>query len=199
MNRSDAALTSAGLTLLASTCAAQGTVTYHWEVNDSGSNTAVIAPGETVTLKMYASWDPYQDTVGFAGSIYEIRGLENWDTGAIALYDNQLDALTDDGDLQPDNDILDIESFQLPKLFNVQFREDYPIFLYEIHWTPADYTPRTVRVTDANHLNNDIYTDDFGTSVSYQQTPSEGAIIHVVPTPATSPLLCGLLLARRRR
>jgi hypothetical protein len=182
----------------AALAAAQGTVTYSWDVNGSGSNTVTIAPGETVELRMYATWEPHDET-WFAGSIYDIVGLENWDTGTVTLYDNKLSDLTDDGQLQANGDILVVESFQLPPAFNPNIHDEYPLDLYELHWTPSDYSARTIRVSDANHLNNDVYTDSFGTSVSYQQTPSEGAIIHIIPAPATSALLCGLLVARRRR
>ncbi|HZW09352.1 MAG TPA: hypothetical protein VFF69_05555 [Phycisphaerales bacterium] len=54
-------------------------------------------------------------------------------------------------------------------------------------------------MTDANHLNNDIYTDTFGTSVSFQQAPSEGAVIRVIPAPATlAPFLLAPLVRRAR-
>lgn len=186
-------ITTAGAAL------AQGTLTYYWDVNDSGSNTVTISPGETVSLRMWATWTPGGS--GFAGSIYDILGVENWDTGTITRYDNLLDELSDDGDLQPNNDILGIEAFQLPPFFNPNFDDSNPIALYEIDWTPNDYSARTVRLVDANHLNNTIYTDDFGSSIEFEQTPSEGATILIIPAPAPLALApLGLAaLARRRR
>lgn len=188
---------AACLALVAATSAAvaQGTVTYYWDVNGTGSNTVAIGPGDTVNLKMWGVWEP--DDYGFAGSIYDILGLENWDSGTITDYENQLDQLTDDGDLQPNNDILGIESFALPPLFHQPWYPP-PVFLYEIEWAPHDYTPRTVRVGDANHFNNDLYTDQFGSSVGYDAAPGE-AIIHIVPAPAAWAPLALPLLPRRRR
>lgn len=176
------------------------TVTYYWDVNDSGSNTAAIGPGETVNLKMYAGWDPVGGPLGFAGTAYEILGLSNWDTGEVTLFDNTLDMLSDDGDLQPNNDMLDIQAFQLPPFFNQYFRENNPILLYEIHWTPDDFTARTVRLTDANHLHNSFYTDSFGGSSEYQAMPSEGATIYIIPAPGTGLAMAfGAVVMRRRR
>ena len=165
---------------------AQGTITYYWDINDTGLNNAVVVPGETVNLKMYAYWEPTDGVVGFAGSIYDIVGLENWETGEISLYDNMVDALTDEGDLQPNNDILAIEAIQLPPFFNPQFWAGNTLFLYEIEWTPVGWYDRIVRVTDANHLNNSFYIDDFGTNIEFTQLPSEGATISVIiPVPGT--------------
>ena len=176
------------------------TVTYYWDVNDSGSNTAAIGLGETVNLKMYAGWDPVGGPLGFAGTIYEILGLSNWDTGEVTLFYNTLDMLSDDGDLRPNNDILDIQAFQLPPYFNQYFRENNPILLYEIHWTPDDFTARTVRLTDANHLYNSFYTDVFGGSSEFQAAPSEGATIFIIPAPAGAlGIAIGCLCQRRRR
>ncbi|HZW09350.1 MAG TPA: hypothetical protein VFF69_05545 [Phycisphaerales bacterium] len=188
----------ATLTTAAGAGLAQGTLTYFWDVNGTGSNTATIGPGETVSLRLLAAWDGPGS--GFAGSIYDILGIENWDTGTVTRYDNLLDELTGDGNLQPNNDILGIESFQLPPAFNPNFDRSNPIAIYEIDWTPDDYTARTVRLTDANHLNDTIYTDDFGTSIEFDRNPSEGATIHIIPAPgvlAFAPI--GLLACRRRR
>ena len=128
----------APLAVCAGMAAAQGTITYFWDLNDTGSNSIVIAPSETVLLRLWVSMDPR--ATGFAGSIYDIIGLENWDTGTITRYENLNGELTDDGDLQPNNDILGIESFQLPPLFNPNFDGSNPLALYEIEWTPNDYT-----------------------------------------------------------
>ena len=49
-----------------------------------------------------------------------------------------------------------------------------------------------------NHIINSLYTDYFGSSVSYDSAPSEGATIYIVPAPATLLLLAAGLLPRRR-
>lgn len=193
-------ITTALVLLAAAGAAPAQFVTYYWDINDTGLNMEMVPRGEPVNLKMYAIWEPHDGTVGFAGSIYEILGGSDWGAGQVTMYDNKLDDLTDDGDLRANGDILDIESFQLPPLFNPLFREDYPILLYELEWTPNDTESRLVTVTDANHLNNDFYTDDFGTSVGFDQNPSEGATILFVPAPAGALVLgIGLLASRRPR
>lgn len=183
---------------IAAAASAQGTITYSWSVSDTGNADGVIEPGESALLTMVATMDPGR--TGFAGSIFDIVGGMNWDTGSVDSYDNLLDALTDDGTLQANGDITGIEAFQLPPLFNPDFVGDNPITLYQITWTPNDYTARDVSVADANHLNNDVYTDTFGTSVSYTGVPGAGTF-SVVPAPASMALLGlgGLVAGRRRR
>jgi hypothetical protein len=108
--------------------------------------------------------------------------------------------LSDDGDLQPNNDILGIESFQLPPAFNPDFDASNPVDIYAITWTPNDYSPRLVEVGDRNHLNSDVYTDNFGTSVSYDLVEGT-ARFQVIPAPASAALigLASLAAGRRRR
>lgn len=108
-------------------------------------------------------WDPAKD------------GRE----GGYRLYQHSknevpISGLPDEGDLQANNDILDIEAFQLPPFFNPQFWYGNELFLYEVEWTPDEYTARAVRVTDANHLNNSFYIDSIGRSVEFTQQHSEG-------------------------
>ncbi|MBK7405421.1 MAG: PEP-CTERM sorting domain-containing protein [Phycisphaerales bacterium] len=183
---------------IASIATAQSSLTYTWSVGDTGNNDGIIEPGESAVLTMHGEMAPAG--VGFAGSIYDIVGVENWDTGTVASYTNSLKALTDDGALQGNNNITGIESFQLPPLFNPNFDASNPVKLYEIVWTPADYAARTIQVADANHLNNDVYTDTFGSSVAYQGLAGN-AVFQVVPTPASVALfgLGGLVTLRRRR
>jgi len=182
----------------AAAAAAQGTLTYSWSVSDTGNGDGLIEPGESALLTMVGTMDP--GATGFAGSIYDIVGIQNWDTGTVDVYENHLDALTGPGNLQGNNDILTIESFQLPPLFNPDFDASNPITLYTITWTPADYSSRLVQVGDTNHLNNDVYTDDFGTSVPYDGVTGM-AEFNVIPAPASMALLGlgGLIAGRRRR
>ena len=175
------------------------TMTYSWTVGDTGDNDGVITGGESAVLTLWAAMDP-APAVGFAGSIYDIMGGANWDTGTVDSYENLVDSLgTGPGALQGNGDIMGIEAFQLPPFFNPSYDASNPIALYAITWTPADYTARTVEVADANHLNNDIYTDDFGTSAGYDGV-NGAASFNVVPAPASLALLgLGGLVARRRR
>jgi hypothetical protein len=188
------------LTLLAaaSPALAQGTMTYSWDVNGTGSDTAVLMPGESARLILYATWDPYDDITGFAGTIYDILGVEGWTTGEVVSFSRNFQYLPIHEPPDENNNWHFIEAFQLPPAFNPDFDAGRPVWLFDITWQPDNYTPRTVRVTDANHLNNDLYTDDFGTSVSYDQAPSDGATIHVIPAPATATLLALALMRLRR-
>ncbi len=173
------------------------TMTISWMVSDTGNGDGIIEPGESAMLSMWAAMDP--GATGFAGSIYDIIGTANFDTGTVDVFDNLLDALTDDGTLGGNNDITGVESFQLPPLFNGEFVADNPIELYNITWTPNDYSNRTV-TGGTSHINFDVYTDDFGTSQSYAGDVS-GFSFDVVPAPASVALLGlgGLVAARRRR
>ena len=174
---------AAALGAAAAAACGQGTMQFYWDLNGEGTNEIAIAPDDTVNLRLYVLMDP-TPVIGFADAIYDIVGLHDWDSGEITLYENKFGAITDDGELQANNDILDIESFQLPPFFNPEFDRSNPVWLYEIEWTPDDYTARIVEVTDANHVVGAVYTDDFGSSVEYEILPSDGARIFIVPAPA---------------
>ena len=171
-------------------------MTISWTVADSADGDPSEINGSAV-LSMWASMDP--GATGFAGSIYDILGDAEWAAGTVDSYDNLLDALTDDGTLQGNNDITGVESFQLPPLFNPFFDASNPIQLYAITWTPASYAGQSVSGT-TSHLNFDVYTDTSGTSVGYQGDVT-GFRFTVAPAPASMALLGlgGLVATRRRR
>ncbi|MDQ7013305.1 MAG: hypothetical protein Q9O74_05335 [Planctomycetota bacterium] len=179
-------------TTLAALCIAAGsttaqTMTYQWTVTTDNGGTN-LEPGESAYLTLTATMDP--EVTGFAGTIFDIRGIENWNTGSVDSYWNTFWAIeSDNGDLQSNNDITGIQSYQLPPAFNQDFIADNPVLLYQITWSTNDYTPRVIEVGDANHLNNDVYTDDFGTSVPYQGIPGTARFTVGIPTPGTLPLL----------
>ena len=176
------------------------TLTYSWSVGDTGNNDGFIDIGESAVLTMIGTMDP--GATGFAGSIYDIKGDAEWSAGVVNSYTNMLKALTDDGTLNGDNSITGVESFQLPPLFNPNFDASNPITLYKITWTPSAYAGQTVNVGDVNHLNNDVYTDTFGSSVSYQGVAGAARFnVANIPAPASMALigLGGLVAGRRRR
>jgi hypothetical protein len=183
---------------IAAAASAQGTKYITWTVGDTGNNDGVIDVGESALLDMWAQMDP--GAVGFAGSIYDISGDGEWAAGTLDSYDNLLDALTNDGTLGGGNSITNIESFQLPPLFNPNFDASNPIHLYSMRWTPTSYAGQSVSGSSGNHLNFDVYTDDFGTSVPYTGDVS-GFTFRVAPAPASVALLGlgGLVAGRRRR
>ncbi len=177
----------------AATSVAQ-TITYSWDINDTGSDTFLYSGEEVINFKLYALMEPGQ--VGFARSMYEILGGGDYaGAGEVVSYQNYLSALTDDGDLQDNNDILDIDSFQLPPFFG-EFDRSNPILLYEIEWAVTDFFTRAT-LTSANHLNSDVYTDDFGTSTGYEAITTTATVL--IPSPASVLPLVGLLAWRRRR
>ncbi|HZW09353.1 MAG TPA: hypothetical protein VFF69_05560 [Phycisphaerales bacterium] len=192
-------LVTLAILIAAGPVSAQGIATYFWDVNGTGSNAASIGPGEIVELTLYADWAPHEGIVGIAGTIYDIVGVENWTTGTLTNWSRNLYPFLDEWLPDENNEFHWLEAFQLPPAFNPDFDASRPIWLYRMTWVPDDYTPRTVSVTDANHLNNDFYTDEFRTSVGYDQAPSLGATIHIVPAPWTTPLVALCVAARRRR
>ncbi|MBK7405422.1 MAG: PEP-CTERM sorting domain-containing protein [Phycisphaerales bacterium] len=185
---------------LAAVASAQNSLTYSWTVGDTGNNDGFIDVGESAVLTLKGTMAPGK--TGFAGSIYDIAGDAEWSAGVVNAYTNMLKALTDDGDKQANNSITGIESFQLPPLFNPNFDASNPVTLYKITWTPSAYAGQTVTVGDTNHLNNDVYTDTFGSSVSYTGVAGKASFnVANVPAPASLALigLGGLVAGRRRR
>lgn len=190
------ATTAGAATLALAACAASGqTMTYFWTVTTDDGDTDV-QPGEKAYLSLWGVMDPEQ--VGFAGSIYDIRGVQNWDTGALESYSNLLHHLGSET-IQENNDITGIDAFQLPPLFNPRFIADNPIELYRIIWSTSDDTARVVELGDADHLNNDVYTDDFGSSQSYQGVPGVARFTVNVPAPAAFGVFAAAPLGRGRR
>ncbi|GIK19244.1 MAG: PEP-CTERM sorting domain-containing protein [Leptolyngbya sp. PLA2] len=190
-----AAVCSAGIAY------AQYTMDWRWTVSDTGNEDGIIEPGEHALLALLAAWDG-PPPVYYAGSVFEILGVSGWNKGTLLVADGNdtFGQLTnEDGVPQPNNDILAIDTFQLPRFFNPQFWEGNPVVVYWIEWVPDDYSPRTVSGTSANHLNHSLYIDDFGTSV--EATPTiEGFSFQVVPAPASVALLAsGVVCAGRRR
>ncbi|MFG0259340.1 MAG: hypothetical protein ACF8LK_03225, partial [Phycisphaerales bacterium JB041] len=150
----------------------------------------------TLNFKLFAVMDPEQ--IGFAGSIFDIRGGHEFATaGVIARRENLLGELTDDGNLQGNNDILDIQAFQLPPLFNGNFISDNPILIYEFDWEVTDFFT-IISVATANHLSSDVYVTSSGQSVEYDSMPTTARVF--VPASATGLLgLTGMAFAARRR
>lgn len=180
----------------AGVASAQGVMTITWSASDTGNGDGIVEPGESAIMTMWAEMSPA--ATGFAGSIYDLNGDALWQAGTVDAYENLLGELTDDGTLNGDNSITNIESFQLPPAFNGNFVADNPIALYRVTWTPASYEGAFVSI-DSSHVNFDVYTDDFGTSVSYTGEVF-GGLIKVVPAPSSLALLgLGGLMARRRR
>ncbi|HZW11328.1 MAG TPA: hypothetical protein VFF69_15600 [Phycisphaerales bacterium] len=189
-------LAAAAAAIAAAGAACGQTITYFWTVTTDNGDTD-IGPGEdSAYLSLWAHMAP--EATGIAGSIYDIRGIENWDTGEITSYSHLLSAFGEVS-IQSNNDIVFIESFQLPPAFNRNFDASNPVELFRITWTASDFSARTVELGDANHLNNDVYTDEFGSSVPYEGVPGVAEFTIAIPGPGGL-LLLGLgALGRRVR
>ncbi|MCW5775177.1 MAG: PEP-CTERM sorting domain-containing protein [Phycisphaeraceae bacterium] len=199
MKRALAVLALAGI---AGAASAQNTIHWYWTVGDTGNNDGMITMGENAVLNLYAQFSAPPGTA-YAGSIFDIKGTSNWATGTLLVADGNdaLGALSnEDGNKQANNDILLVDTFQLPKFFNPGIDASNPIKVYSIVWQPADYSARTVSGGTSGHLNHSVYIDDFGTSLEFAPTIS-GFSFQVVPAPASLALvgLGGLAAARRRR
>ena len=185
------ALRPAVLTVPAIAAAAlgQGTMTFSWTTDDTGDGDGVIAPGESAVLTLWAEWDPRQ--IGYAGTIFDIIGNSDWQLGTISSYENLVDSLgTGPGTLHAANSITGIQSFQLPPFFNPQFRDEHPLAIYQVEWTPQDYQVYWVEFTSTNHLHASVYTDDLGASEEYDIEVFGGRIA-IVPGPASAAVLAG--------
>jgi hypothetical protein len=189
-------LCAAILTATAATALAQGTITYLWDINDTGSDTYLYAGEPSINFKLYALMEPEQ--FSFAGSLYDIRGgSEFGSAGVVINYDNKLDENSDEGELQHNNDILNINSFQFPELFGFQHDRSNPILLYELDWQVTSFFTEAT-LTSADHQGNWVYTDQFGTVLTYEPITTRARV--VVPAPgvlALAPL--GLLACAPRR
>ncbi len=190
------------LIVVAGIAAAAGaqTMTISWTYSDDGNGDGIIDPGETGIATMWASMDPDQSANdgGFAGSIYDISGDARFADGT-STYDNLLDSLTDDGSNNGGGSITGIESFQLPLFFNPFFDASNPIALGVLTYTPNSYASGTANFS-STHINFDVYTDSFGTSIPYTGVVDAGSFT-IVPAPASMALLGlgGLVATRRRR
>lgn len=168
------------------TAAAQnGTVCWYWTVSDTGNGDGVIDCGESALLTLWALANPAN--TGFADAIYDITGDGEWDKGTLDSWDNYLDALTGEGNPQPNNDIWAIQSYQLPQAFNPDFDPSNPIAVYHIQWTPNSYVGQTVTITNGAP-DAFIYTDQFGTQVLY--TGDCGSIAFQVANCSPGPICC---------
>lgn len=176
---------------------AQGTITFFWDINDTGQDTYLYAGETSINFKLYALMEPEQ--FSFAESIYEIRGgSEFGSAGVVTNYDNKLDQNSDEGELQPNNDILDIDSFQFPELFGYQHDRSNPILLYELDWQVTSFFTEAT-LTSADHQGNWVYTDQYGTVLTYEPITTTATVIIPAPATAALPLATAAMAMRRSR
>lgn len=132
------------------------------------SSNTVSINSPTIEIQVWAGVQNVP-AIGFAGCKFDTIGVLNWDTGWVLDYDGPYfgnDIFGDDeGQLQPNNDILNTTPAQLPPFFNNDFNDDNPIYLFTVEWTTTDFTPRQVCVDLVPEFGH-AYVDSFGTSVS---------------------------------
>lgn len=177
---------------LATTAAAQRTMTLNWTVSDTGNGDGTLEPGEQGIATLWALMDP--EEIGFAESYYS---FSHDDAGAAYSFDNLLDAETDDGNDLGNGTVIDIESFQLPLFFNPDFDASNPIALATFTITPNGYTPRTITFGTYDHISFDVYIDEFGITYAYDGVVHDGEFL-VIPSPAGALLLLGGLALTRK-
>jgi hypothetical protein len=182
--------------LAAAATLGQGTMTFFWTTDDDGNHDGVLQPGETLVATLAAGMDP-TPPVGYAGSIFDIAGDAEYQSGTLRSYSNLIDSGWDSaGD---DNSIRGIECFQLPPFFNPDFVAGNPVAIYRIEWRPDEYAPGSVGFWSENHQNAEVYTDEFGSSEAYEVVIEPGSM-RIVPGPGGCLLLAlGGAAWRRRR
>ncbi len=195
---------AAPIVILAATAAVASAqvATWYWTVSDTGNGNGLIEPGESAVLTLWLAFEPRQDQLGggFAqAGFYDILGNSAWAEGHVEERTQLLPYSTSDGVLDEENNILGLDHFQFPWVFDGYFRSENPIDMFIIRWAPVTYAHRTVSLDNGAPVAN-IYTDAFGATILYSGTGGS-VTFHVVPAPASAAafVLCALAASRRRR
>lgn len=191
-----ALLALAGTAAIAS---AQYTMHWYW------TGPATLDPSNpTGTYTLWASYGTDgSPLVGFAGSIFDVNaGCGDCD-GFISngMGNPKLGELSNvNGTQTGPEDIVLIDSFQLPPFFNAGYDYSNPIWVYTLNITATAFNGNSFLLTTLNHQNHSVYVSEFGASKEAAPT-IDGLWITCVPTPASLGLigLGGLVAARRRR
>ncbi|MDQ7014009.1 MAG: GC-type dockerin domain-anchored protein [Planctomycetota bacterium] len=172
--------------LLATLAAVAGAQDYFWTITDSGDRDGIIEPGEEAIIDLQMVWGP--PGVAFAYSSCDVIGIEGWADGEVLEADAWY---CSEGYVLPprvadNNDILEIENFQLPGLFNCGCcgRKTNPIPQLHLRWRPSSYFDRSVTILPVNFLgywdNGDpipdqihLYTDQYGSTIALMQVVTE--------------------------
>ncbi len=159
------------LAMLATLACAPGALGQTMQLSLFASQTEVNANDSTITIDVYASWDEDPVNLGFSAAVFDLLGISNWETGEITsfvvnpmLYQGDIWG-DDEGELQPNNDILDSMPAQLPPFFNGDFDPSNPIYVMTVEWETDDFTPRQVCV-GTFPLEGQVYIDEFGTTMT---------------------------------
>jgi hypothetical protein len=138
------------LLMLGASPARADVATWTWEVGDTGNGDGVIEPGESALLRLWIAFDPPQPQTGGGlaqAGPYDILGNAVWARGRVEFYDNLLDDGVPEGRIDDDNNIRDLEHFQVWLIFGDLFDSDNPVDVFVMKWTPASYAPSTVALS----------------------------------------------------
>jgi hypothetical protein len=150
------------------------------------------------TIEVWAAWDPAQ--YAFAAAFFDI--IASSDEGGFSDPNGLLNGPGDlDGFITPEGDEVDgmkVSQIHWPGHIFADLAN--PILLWQVTWSTADFTPRTVDVQSIT-TDFDLYIDDSGYAKGFIDEFFEGsATIEVVPAPGSAAmLLFGAALASRRR
>jgi hypothetical protein len=179
------------------------TICWEWELVDTAGNTGFVDGGESAILKLWGSFDPINHGFAQAGP-YDITGDTEWANGTVDAFSNDLFFSVGFGTLGAGNSITGIENFQLNELFNSGYRDENPIQVYTIEWTPDRYEGQFATITNSSP-DAYVYTNDLGASELYTGDPDCGAItFQILPAPGGMAvfglglLTCGCLRRRSR-
>jgi hypothetical protein len=166
------------------------------------ASTAEASPGETVTLELWAAFDP--PNTGVASSVFEIIGTDANNAGTtidvtegagdnIGNFLGRRPTFRGPGTSPPfvvgNDDITaapsGVDAYQFPVQFNPDFDPANPVVLFRFEWSTSDGTERTVSY-NSQHGNFDVYIDDLGQSESYGVTVHPTSF-NIVPGPDCPP------------
>ncbi len=189
----------AGLAVAAN---AQPTGDVTFTMNQSAN---VIAEGESVAVEIWADMSPDvngDDILGYAGSIFDLLNTGGAGLGGITLFEIapflRAQSPPPNWNVGDDN-VGNIETFQLPPGFNPDFDASDPILVATFTWTSTGGFG-DVDYTQGNRLNMDVYFTPLGGSQAWNAIDAVGHWT-VVPAPSTLALLGlgGFAATRRRR
>lgn len=178
---------------------ASATNTWMVDISYSNGGNAILAPGDTATVTLWAAFD--NNLYAFAGSALNV----NTDDGAGSWSNVGRDLKgpgTADGTPNGGN-VTGIITGQLHfPLAGIFADKSNPIKAWHGTFSTSDFSFRTVNLTTSSSK-FDVYIDEAGTSKSFLGSLIEGAggiNVGAVPTPGTAALLgLGALAAGRRR
>lgn len=185
---------------LAASASAQNIATWYWTVSDTGNGDGLVEPGESALLELFCAFEPPPPPEGgYAGptTYYDIVGDDGWKGGTIDWFDDYFCDGVYCGEVQPNNDIAGMVSYQLPPHFNPFFDASNPMPICAVRWTPDSYGGQSVTL-DNGGPDLSVYTDGWGSTVVHE---GAGGLVtfRVAPAPGALALAAAAALGASRR